>query len=160
MIQSTNVSKHDLVLGVHDELFQDWKDIFVKVAIYRKLKNFHVIYGSDWINKNSISPSCKILDITTFLPNKTGGLDQIRFMVKATKSYSFELFVLDKSTALKKRRLLSNTLSYTGPNIGTSRLSQKQKKTFALRLQQKKMSEARVKCKMFIYILLKYNVLC
>ena len=149
---------------MHDDLFQHWKNIFGNLTIYRKLVHSSfmkrdVINVTEKMSKNSIIPFCRILDITNLL-NKTGSVATISFRLEATKGYSFELFVLDRSTALKKRRLLYNTLSYTGPNIGTSRLSQKQKKTFALRLQQKKMSEARVKCKMFIYLRLKYNVLC
>ena len=149
---------------MHDDLFKHWKNIFGNLTIYRKLAHSSfmkrdVINVTEKMSKNSIIPFCRILDITNLL-NKTGSVATISFRLKATKGYSFELFVLDRSTALKKRRLLYNTLSYTGPNIGTSRLSQKQKKTFALRLQQKKMSEARVKCKMFIYLRLKYNVLC
>ena len=149
---------------MHDDLFQHWKNIFGNLTIYRKLVHSSfmkrdVINVTEKMSRNSIIPFCRILDITNLL-NKTGSVATISFRLEATKGYSFELFVLDRSTALKKRRLLYNTLSYTGPNIGTSRLSQKQKKTFALRLQQKKMSEARVKCKMFIYLRLKYNVLC
>ena len=138
---------------MHEELFQHWKNIFEEVTIYRKLMNSTFMerdfYGTNIISKNSIIPSCRILDISNIL-NKTGSVAQIWFKLKATKGYSFELFVLDRSTALKKRRLQYNILSYTGPAIGTSNLYDKQKLTrVALRLQQNIFSEARVQCLIF-----------
>ena len=139
---------------MHDDLFQHWKNIFGNLTIYRKLAHSSfmkrdVINVTEKMSKNSIIPFCRILDITNLL-NKTGSVAMISFRLKATKGYSFELFVLDRSTALKKRRLLYNILSYTGPAIGTSNLYDKQKLTrVALRLQQNIFSEARVQCLIF-----------
>ena len=127
---------------MHEELFQHWKNIFGNLTIYRKLVHSSfmkrdVINVTEKMSKNSIIPYCRILDITNLL-NKTGSVAMISFRLKATKGYSFELFVLDRSTALKKRRLLYNILSYTGPTIRASNLAQVRKKTMiALHLQQK-----------------------
>ena len=134
---------------MHDDLFQHWKNIFGNLTIYRKLVHSSfmkrdVINVTEKMSKNSIIPFCRILDITNLL-NKTGSVATISFRLEATKGYSFELFVLDRSTALKKRRLLYNILSYTGPTIGTSNLYDKQKMIrVALRLQHTIFSEARI----------------
>ena len=82
---------------MHQELLQHWKNILLSVTIHRWNSTFllqNVIYGrklNQIMSKNSIIPSCRVLDISTYLLNKTEGVMQISFKLKAAEGYSFEI---------------------------------------------------------------------
>ena len=133
-----NGSTLGTVESLLDKIAVDWSSVIQTIGFYENLTGgkLQQITDLEW-SKIPLFPNCQVFDLaeSKSLDGKKE-VHKIAILAKMKQNYALSIYIQERNTLLKKRRLNANMLAYSGPAIRIDDLQEPHVYQAAVRLDQ------------------------